>query len=126
MGGRRSSELMPVVRERIEAWHGDGTILPGVNVQGAPGHTPGSTIIIISSGTERAILLGDVVHCPAELLEDDWEMIGDVDRSLAQATRVALAQELEGTNVPMAATHFPGLQFGRLLPGSGMRGWVFE
>ena len=35
------------------------------------------------------MLLGDVVHCPAELLSDDWEMIGDVDRQLAQraATR---------------------------------------
>lgn len=126
MGGQPSRELMPVVRERIEAWHGDEAIFPGVNVQSAPGHTPGSTIIVVSSGAERAILLGDVVHCPAELLEDDWEMIGDVDRSLAQATRVALARELEGTNVPMAATHFPGLQFGRLLPGTGMRGWVFE
>ena len=126
MGGRPSRDLMPAVREQVETWDGSGTILPGVNVQSAPGHTPGSTIIIVSSGSDRAILLGDVVHCPAELLEDDWEMIGDVDRSLAQATRVALACELEGTDVPMAATHFPGLQFGRLLPGTGMRGWVFD
>ena len=126
LGGRCSSELLPAVRERVETWHGDEAILPGVNVRSAPGHTPGSSIVVISSGAERAILLGDVVHCPAELLEDDWEMIGDVDRSLARATRAALARELEGTNVPMAATHFPGLQFGRLLPGTGLRGWVFE
>ena len=29
------------------------------------------------------MLLGDVVHCPAELLSDDWEAIFDVDRELA-------------------------------------------
>ena len=38
------------------------------------------------------MLLGDVVHCPAELLSDDWEMIGDVDRQLAQRSREALAK----------------------------------
>ena len=62
------------------------------------------------------ILLGDVVHCPAELLEDDWEMISDVDRALAQRTRVALAREFEGTDIPMAATHFPGCASGASCP----------
>jgi hypothetical protein len=72
------------------------------------------------------MLLGDVVHCPAELLSNDWEMIGDVDRQLAQRTREALAKELEGSNVPAAATHFPGLKFGRLLTVQGRRRWNFS
>ena len=38
------------------------------------------------------MLLGDVVHCPAELLSDDWEMIGDVDRQLAHV-RARLSPE---------------------------------
>ncbi|MGH9097522.1 MAG: MBL fold metallo-hydrolase, partial [Acidimicrobiales bacterium] len=89
MGGQRAIELMPVLAERVETWSADGTVLPGIDVRSAPGHTPGSTVLNISSGNDRAILLGDVVHCPAELLEDDWEMIGDVDRALAQRTRAA-------------------------------------
>ena len=40
------------------------------------------------------MLLGDVVHCPAELLSDDWEMIGDADRKLAQRSREILAREV--------------------------------
>jgi hypothetical protein len=52
--------------------------------------------------------------------------MGDVDPDLAQRTKVALARELEGTDVPVAAAHFPGLQFGRLLPAEGRRSWVFE
>jgi glyoxylase-like metal-dependent hydrolase (beta-lactamase superfamily II) len=125
MGGRSSSDLLPPMADRLETWGGDGTILPGMDVRGAPGHTPGSTVIVISSGTERAMLLGDVVHCPAELLTDDWEMIGDVDRRLAQRSREALARELEGADIPAAASHFPGLQFGRLLAGDGRRQWTF-
>jgi glyoxylase-like metal-dependent hydrolase (beta-lactamase superfamily II) len=118
-------KLSPL-ESRLETWDGSGALLPGIDTMAAPGHTPGSTILVVSSGTDRAMLLGDVVHCPVELLEDDWEMIGDVDRALAQSTRVALAREFEGTNVPMSATHFPGLRFGRLLPGTAMRRWVFD
>ena len=125
MGGRTSSELLPPIADRLETWGGDGTIIPGIDVRGAPGHTPGSTVIVISSGTERAMLLGDVVHCPAELLSDDWEMIGDVDKQLAQRSREAVARELEGSDIPAAATHFPGLQFGRLLAADGRRQWMF-
>jgi glyoxylase-like metal-dependent hydrolase (beta-lactamase superfamily II) len=126
MGGRASSELLPPLVDRLETWSGDGTILPGLDVRSAPGHTPGSTVIVISSGSERAMLLGDVVHCPAELLSDDWEMVGDVDRQLAQRSREALARELEGSDIPAAATHFPGLTFGRLLVAEGRRQWTFD
>ena len=126
MGGRTSSELLPPMLDRLETWSGDGTILPGIDVRSAPGHTPGSTVIVISSGTARALLLGDVVHCPAELFSDDWEMIGDVDKQLAQQSREALARELEGSGIPAAATHFPGLKFGRLLAAQGGRQWTFD
>jgi glyoxylase-like metal-dependent hydrolase (beta-lactamase superfamily II) len=125
MGGRTSSELLPPILDRLETWSGDETVLPGIDVRSAPGHTPGSSVIVISSGTERAMLLGDVVHCPAELLSNDWEMIGDVDKQLAQESREALARELEGSEIPAAAAHFPGLRFGRLLTAQGRRRWTF-
>lgn len=109
---------------RLETWDTNGPLLPGIDVLAAPGHTPGSTIVVISSGTDRAMLLGDVVHCPIELVDDEWAGLGDVDPALARRTRVALARELEGTGVPVAAAHFPGMEFGRLLPGRGQRRWV--
>jgi hypothetical protein len=90
----------------------------------APGHTPGSGVMVLSSGTARAVLLGDVAHCPVELLEDEWAGIGDVDPELARRTRVALMREYEGLDVPITASHFPGLKFGRLLSGEGKRQWV--
>ena len=71
------------------------------------------------------MLLGDVVHCPLELVEDDWQAVFDVDPVLAQRTRAAVARELEGTNTAVAAAHFPGLQFGRLLETGGQRSWAY-
>lgn len=121
---RATGKLQPI-EGRLSTWEGSGTILPGIDRMAAPGHTPGSTIMVLSSGTERALLLGDVVHCPVELLEDEWAGMGDVDPDLARRTRVALARELEGTDVPVAAAHFQGMQFGRLLGAQGRRSWVF-
>ena len=64
-----------------------------------PGHTPGSTTLVLSSGTERIMFLGDVVHCPIQLEEDEWSALFDVDPELAKRTRNALARELEGSDV---------------------------
>jgi len=116
---------MTPVKERFEAFDGDVTIAPGIDTRLATGHTPGSSIIVLSSGTKRALLVGDVVHCPIELVDDEWDGMGDVDPEMARRTRNALARELEGADVSIAAAHFPGLQFGRLLTGEGRRNWVF-
>jgi glyoxylase-like metal-dependent hydrolase (beta-lactamase superfamily II) len=112
------------LEERLRTWDHDGPILPGIDAQLAPGHTPGSTIFVISSGMSRCVVVGDVVHCPIELLEDEWITLGDVDPKLANRTKAALARELEANGAPVAGPHFPGLRFGRLLPGEGRRRWV--
>lgn len=121
--GGALAKLGPI-SDRFETWSESGPILPGLDTMSASGHTPGSTILVISDQDERALLLGDVVHCPVELLDDEWEGLADVDPVMAKRTRVALAREIEGTEVPVAAGHFPGLQFGRLIHARGKRNWV--
>ncbi len=113
------------IADRIEFWDGDGPILPGVDVLSAPGHTPGSAVIVVSSGEERALLLGDTIHCPVELLDEEWGAVSDVDPVLAQRTRERLADEMEGTGALTSASHFPEMRFGRLLPAKGKTRWVF-
>jgi glyoxylase-like metal-dependent hydrolase (beta-lactamase superfamily II) len=122
----RVQPILAPVEERLETWDASGPLLPGIDAMAAPGHTPGSTILVISSGTRRGLLLGDVVHCPVELLDDEWAGVGDLDPELAKRTRQALVRELEGTDTPVAAAHFPGLVFGRLLAAEGRRNWVVD
>jgi glyoxylase-like metal-dependent hydrolase (beta-lactamase superfamily II) len=125
MGAPTEAEFLGPTANRFVVWD-EGSLAPGLTVTAAPGHTPGSTVLVISSGTERALLIGDVAHCPVEFLEPEWEVLSDVDPDLARRTREALAREYEGTDVPMAASHFEGMQFGRLLPAAGRRQWVFS
>jgi len=113
------------VADRVETWTADGTLMPGIDVRLAPGHTPGSSVVVVSDGTARALLLGDIIHCPLELMDDDFNLLVDHDQELANRVREAYARELEGSDVPVAAAHFPGLRFGRLLPGETTRRWTF-
>jgi hypothetical protein len=72
------------------------------------------------------MLLGDVIHCPLELMDDDFNLLVDHDQALANRVRESYARELEGTDIVASAAHFPGLQFGRLLPSNGTRRWSFS
>lgn len=118
-------EHLKSVQDRFEVHSGSGTLAPGVDVMSAPGHTPGSSVVVFSSGADRAMLLGDVVHCPVQLVDEDWAGVFDVDPELARRSRTALARELEGQDIPVAGAHFPGLKLGRLLTGGqGRRLWA--
>ena len=118
----REAMLLLDAQHRLDAIDEDGTsIAPGVTARAAPGHTMGQHILVLSSGDERAMLLGDSVTCPVQLTEEDWSGISDMDAALARRTRDALWNELEGTDTRFTAAHFPDLQFGRLMRGQGKR-----
>lgn len=99
----------------------DTTVAPGITALPAPGHTPGHLCVVISSGSERALLLGDAITCPIQLDEPSWHSMGDVDPALAGRTRERLWRELEDGRTTGTGAHFPELQFGRVLPGTARR-----
>jgi len=98
-------------------------IAPGVSVIACPGHTPGHAGIVLSSGTERAFILGDAISCPVQLSETEWSGLGDMDPKLARQSQEVVAREAEATGALLTAGHFPGLTFGRVLMGEGKRYW---
>jgi glyoxylase-like metal-dependent hydrolase (beta-lactamase superfamily II) len=120
------AERLAPVLDRLEPWDRDAVIAPGVNAMFAPGHTPGSCLVVLSSGKERALILGDTVHCPLEITDPDFTLLADMDQALADRTREAIKRELDDGTTLANAPHFPGLRFGRMLPGEGRRGWMFS
>ncbi|MFC4948231.1 MBL fold metallo-hydrolase [Pseudonocardia sp. GCM10023141] len=113
-------KLSPLLGQ-LAPFTADGPLAPGLDARHTPGHTPGSTVYVVSAGAERALLLGDVVHSVVELAERDWEAVFDVDPVAARAARNALADEVvDGPDLVVGA-HFPGLRFGRVVTTSGNR-----
>jgi glyoxylase-like metal-dependent hydrolase (beta-lactamase superfamily II) len=123
--GRRRANRLLAIESQVQLIDGDeATILPGLTTRATPGHTPGHTSTVLSSGTERMIVLGDALHCPAQLTETEWEFVYEVDPKLAARTRRALLQDAEAPGTSLLPCHFPGMQAARLVPATGERHWV--
>lgn len=116
-------DVFAAVADRFEPADGGTTLAPGVTVYSMPGHTAGHAGVIVASGTDRAFILGDGVSCPVQLTESEWSGMGDFDPKLARASQEAMAREVEGTSTLVRGSHFPGLEFGRVLVGEGKRYW---
>ncbi|HEX2043935.1 MAG TPA: MBL fold metallo-hydrolase [Acidimicrobiales bacterium] len=126
-GRQPASEVFPGLRPCMERFESldEGVLFPGIDVRHAPGHTPGSAVVVLSEGNRRVVVLGDVAHSPVQLLEREWNTPYDVDPVLARSTREDVLRDLDGDLAALVAgMHFPGLRFGRVLDVEGRRRWV--
>jgi glyoxylase-like metal-dependent hydrolase (beta-lactamase superfamily II) len=98
-------------------------LAPGVNAHHSPGHTPGHYIVTVSSNGDTAYLLGDVVHHPLQLNDKGISFLSETQPEHAMRTREELLTALEGRNVSIGMTHFPGLDFQRITTANG-RDWT--
>jgi glyoxylase-like metal-dependent hydrolase (beta-lactamase superfamily II) len=124
--GPDREEIQKPLRDRIEFVRDGQSLASGVTVLSTAGHTPGHVSIVVSSGFDRAIILGDTVICPVQLDEAEWSAIGDVDPELGKRTRERLWVELEDPSTVAAGGHFPDFIFGRILRAAGKRQWSFN
>jgi glyoxylase-like metal-dependent hydrolase (beta-lactamase superfamily II) len=91
-----------------------------------PGHTPGSVSVLVQSGSEAALLIGDVAHNPAQLTETDWTPAIDVDQSLSKRSRKALVEQAQQLNALVAGGHLgapDASAFGRMIIMEGRPIW---
>jgi glyoxylase-like metal-dependent hydrolase (beta-lactamase superfamily II) len=100
-------------------------IIPGIRAMVTPGHSPGHTSYIITSGTgTRLIALGDAFHIPAQIAHPEWPSWPDVDGNAVLAARAQLIRELEQPGTLGFAVHFGDQAFGRLTrTQTGLRTW---
>ncbi|WP_165965853.1 MBL fold metallo-hydrolase [Pseudonocardia dioxanivorans] len=112
------------LRDRLRTIRDGECVSPGVNVVLTAGHTPGHCSFVVSSRGQRAIVLGDTVHCALEIAHPELELLGDVDPRAAGATRARLRQMLAGDDDLLAvAPHLPDTVFGRVVRGDTASGW---
>jgi glyoxylase-like metal-dependent hydrolase (beta-lactamase superfamily II) len=107
----------------VELMHGEHTISRELTALPTPGHTPGHMSILVTSGGERALVLGDAAHSPAQVEEPDWVSRADMDPDVTRQTRRALIERLEREQITVAAGHFPAPGFGRIVRLEGRRYW---
>jgi glyoxylase-like metal-dependent hydrolase (beta-lactamase superfamily II) len=89
-------------------WSGSHTIDENLSLVAAPGHTPGSAIVTLESGSDRAIFIGDVLNNPIQIVEPHWNSCFCEDPQQARRTRRAVLSRAADTNALLLANHFAG------------------
>ncbi|WP_394816701.1 MBL fold metallo-hydrolase [Streptomyces lonegramiae] len=49
-------------------WNGSHRIDQHLTLESASGHTPGSSVLRLASGSDRAVFVGDLLHSPVQIL----------------------------------------------------------
>ena len=117
-------KLTPI-EGQLETFESEVELAPGLLARPAPGHSPGHTTFVVADQGERALVLGDVVHVLPELTDPEWHFVHDVDPETALEVRDRIVNEVAQTGDPIAASHFPGLRFGRIETAGGRRRFAF-
>ena len=87
---------------------GDDEIVPGVRVIDTPGHTPGHLSVVVESGGQQLIALGDAMnHAHTNFAHPDWYNSFDTDGDLTVATRKRLLDMAAADRMAVLGYHFP-------------------
>jgi glyoxylase-like metal-dependent hydrolase (beta-lactamase superfamily II) len=84
----------------------DHRITPEVCLVPTPGHTPGHVSVRIESGDQSALITGDMVHHPAQIVRHDWPSVPDHDPAVSVSTRRAVFADAAERGVLVFGTHF--------------------
>ena len=107
----------------LEFVDGEQSITDHLTTLPTPGHTPGHTSVLISSGGESAVVLGDAAHIPIQAHHTDWSPRPDTNPNLSRQCRAQLFDRMEKDHSLVISGHFPLPGFGRLLRVEGRRYW---
>jgi glyoxylase-like metal-dependent hydrolase (beta-lactamase superfamily II) len=76
------------IENKVTKYDWETDIVSGIRAIATPGHTPGHTSYVVSSGAASVLIQSDVTNIPEFFLRNpDWHAAYDVDPDLAQLTR---------------------------------------
>ena len=101
---------------------GEHTISTGLTAIPTPGHTPGHTSIVVTNGSERGFILGDVVISAIDAEDVTIRSVFDWDGDIALETRRATVERLIADGSLVGASHLPAPGLGRFVR-EGARQW---
>ena len=102
-----NANLLPL-RDRMDLFSGETEVVPGIRTIPAPGHTPGHTALLFTSGEEALLDVADGAgHYVFAFERPEWTIIADVDPDQARATRRSLLERAASENIRVLGYHYP-------------------
>nr|WP_285632924.1 MBL fold metallo-hydrolase [Actinoallomurus iriomotensis] len=93
---------------RTLLWEDGHRIDANLRLDPAPGHTPGSSVLTLTSGSDRAVFVGDLLHNPVQIFEPDANSCFCEDPTGARATRRRLLGWAADNHALLIPAHLGG------------------
>ena len=120
-----SENVIPLESLSLMDLFGDGfNVTDEITSLLTPGHTPGHMSFILSSGGEKAAIVGDAIHSKVQISEPSWSAGVDVDKTASEKSRLDLIDRSISQDMIIAAGHFhPDEHFGRVHIDNNVMKW---
>lgn len=112
----------PIAKD-VKRYEADKEIVPGLTSVAAPGHTPGHTAFMLSSGSGKLMIMSDITNHPALFVRNpDWAAVFDMDAEEARSTRRRMLDMAAAERAQVAFYHAPFPATGHIAKdGNGFR-----
>jgi glyoxylase-like metal-dependent hydrolase (beta-lactamase superfamily II) len=110
-------------RSQLRLFEEEHEVAPGVMVHRTGGHTPGHSVVRLTSGGQGLTFAGDAVFAVG-FDQPDWHNGFEHDPEEAARVRVRLLRELAETGEMLVATHLPFPSIGRVAVDGDVFRWV--
>ncbi|MEE1658130.1 MBL fold metallo-hydrolase [Microvirga sp. CF3062] len=111
------------IANNVKRYEMDKEVVTGLTAVAAPGHTPGHTAYMLSSGSGKLMIMSDTTNHPALFVRNpDWSAVFDMDADQARATRRRLLDMAASERAQVAFYHAPFPATGHIAKeGTGFR-----
>jgi glyoxylase-like metal-dependent hydrolase (beta-lactamase superfamily II) len=100
--------VFDTLKRKVTPYEPGKEIAPGITSISTPGHTPGHTSHIVSSGKSSVYVQADVTNHPALFVRNPgWHAFFDQDAAMAEATRRKVYDMLAADKMMIQGFHYP-------------------
>lgn len=107
----------------LDVIEGEADLLPGIRAFPTPGHTAGHMSLHITSGSQQALIVGDVFHHPAQVPVNEICIAFDMDTDAAIQTRRRIVEWAAREEMLLAGCHLLPYGLGRITRRDGVPVW---
>jgi len=79
-----------------------------IRLMPTPGHTPHHVSVVIESQGQKAVISGDVLHHPCQMVHPEWTTLADTYPAQTVQTRNVFLAEMVDTDILVIGSHFSG------------------
>ena len=96
------------IRKDVKQFTAGREVVPGLTAVAAPGHTPGHTTFMLSSGSAKLMIVSDITNHPALFVRNPtWAAVFDMDADKARETRIRMLDMAASERAQLAFYHAP-------------------